>query len=263
MEIKVSCIGLNSILGNVDKNLIHAKEKILQAIEEENPDVIVLPELFTTGFYPKDIQNHVDFDGVKTKEIIGKIAKEKNVNIVAGSIANKQGTNIYNTSLVFDRQGAVISSYNKTHLFTNMNEEKYFSYGENVSFFELDKIKCGIIICYDLRFSEFVNKIASKIDLLFIVSAWPKQRLKHLQILSRAKAIENQIFVSVCNSSSQIKSTKFAGNSMLINPLGEILAKGDENEHIISASLDFNCLEDIQKNINVKKDKRENLYKML
>lgn len=260
--MKISCIGLNSILGNVDKNLIYAKEKILETIKKDNPDVILLPELFTTGFYPKDVQ--VDINGEKTKEIIGEIAKSKKVNIIAGSIANKQGTNIYNTSFVFDRQGSVISSYNKVHLFTNMNEDKYFVRGDKISIFTLDGVKCGIIICYDLRFSSFIEKIASKgIDILFVLSAWPKQRLEHLQILSRAKAIENQIFVSVCNSSSQIKNTKFAGNSMIINPLGEILAKGDENEHIISANLDFECLSDIRNTINITKDKQENLYKML
>lgn len=255
--MKITCIGLDSKLYEVDKNLTHAKDLINSLTCKS--DVIVLPELFTTGFYPKDIALHVDENAQKTKTLFSRLAKEKNTNIIAGSVANKQGTNIYNTSLIFDRQGRQIARYDKTHLFTNMNEDKYFSRGNSTCKFEFDGIKCGIIICYDLRFGELVKSLGD-IDILFIISAWPKERLSHLKILSQSRAIENQIFVCVCNSSSNIKNINFAGNSMLINPQGEILTQGNETEHIISNNLDLSILKTLRKTINIKQDRREDLY---
>lgn len=256
--MRVTCIGLNSKLYSVDENLCHARDMINSLTCKS--DVIVLPELFTTGFYPKNIALHVDENAQKTKSLFSNLAKEKKVNIVAGSIANKEGNNIYNTSLIFNKEGRQIARYDKTHLFTNMDEDRYFTHGKSICTFVLDGVKCGIITCYDLRFCKLIKSLGD-IDVLFIVSAWPIERLSHLKTLSLARAIENQIFVCVCNSSSKIKNIDFAGNSMLIDPLGKILAKGDENEHIISYNLDLLALKTVRESINIKQDAREDLYK--
>lgn len=253
--MNVTCIGLDSKLYEVDNNLAHAKN-LINSIS--NTDVVVLPELFTTGFYPKDISLYDNNSTEKTKTLFSSLARKKNINIIAGSIPNKQNANTYNTSFVFDRKGAIIAQYSKTHLFTNMNEQRYFCAGNSLSTFRLDHVKCGIIICYDLRFANLV-KLLKDIDMLFVISAWPKERLNHLKILSQARAIENQIFVCVCNSSSYIKNVNFAGNSMIIDPNGNILTQGDENEHIISASCDTSILNSIRNTINTKQDERFDL----
>lgn len=260
--MKIASIGLNSKLGEVERNLNHAALKINEAMRE-NPDVIVLPELFSTGFFPKDIKNHADKNGEKTKELMSNLAKNLSVNIVAGSVINEKNGKFYNSSFVFDRSGNLINEYSKIHLFTYMKEEESFSFGDKISVFELDGVKCGIIICYDLRFAELVRLIALKgIELLFVVASWPLLRLGHLQILSQARAIENQFFLCLSNSTSLVDDVKFAGHSMIISPWGEILSCGDENEHIISSNVDFNETKKIRDSINIYKDRKTNLYKL-
>lgn len=260
--MKISSIGLKSILGENETNLNHAVSKINEAMSQ-NPDVIVLPELFSTGFFPKDIKNHADKNGEKTKEILGNLAKNLSVNIVAGSIINEKNGKFYNTSFTFNRSGNLVSEYSKTHLFTHANEDSYFSFGENLSVFELDGVKCGIIICYDLRFAELIRILALKgVEVLFVVASWPLLRLEHLRTLAQARAIENQFFLCLSNATSNIENVQYAGHSMIINPWGEILSQGDENEHIINANVDLKVLKDIRESINIYKDRKTNLYKL-
>lgn len=258
--MKISCIGLDSKFKDPQTNYKRAKEKIEEAMVQ-NPDVIVLPELFPTGFFPKNVKEFADRDGLQTKEIFSTLAKKHNINIVAGSVATQKEDKIFNTSYVFNRSGEVISEYDKTHLFTFMGEDQYFSFGQNLSTFILDGYKCGIIICYDLRFVELVRTLALQdIKMLFIVTAWPKERLHHLETLTIARAIENHIFTILCNSTSNLENVKFGGNSMIIDPLGATLVKANENEHIITAKVDPKLVDKIKNKIDIYKDRREELY---
>lgn len=258
--MKISCIGLDSKFKDPTINHQRAVQKIEEALEN-NPDVIVLPELFPTGFFPKNIEQYADINGNETKKIYGSLAKKHKINIIAGSVATKKEDKIFNTSYVFNKDGKVISEYDKTHLFTFMGEDKYFNFGETLSTFMLDGCKCGIIICYDLRFVELIRTLAlQEIKILFIVTAWPKERLHHLEVLTTARAIENHIFVTLCNSTSELENIKFGGNSMIIDPLGKTLARGDEEEHIIAADIEPSMVEKIKEKINIYKDRRETLY---
>lgn len=260
--MKIACIGLDSKYANTKANYERATQKIEESLSL-SPDTIVLPELFTTGFFPKNIDKFADKNGEQTKEIFSSLAKKHTINIVAGSVATQKNGSIYNTSYIFNKAGEIVGEYDKTHLFTYMNEERYFAFGDHISTFILDGKKCGIIICYDLRFGELVRTLALEgIELLFMVSAWPLSRLDHLRTLLLARAIENQIYVTLCNSTTTANDIKFGGNSMIIDPYGKELARGDENEHIISATLDFSLIEEIRNGINIYKDRKPQLYKI-
>ena len=127
-------------------------------------------------------------------------------------MVNRKADGIYNTAFVFDRNGKEIGAYDKTHLFTPMAEDKYFQKGDHLTFFELDGVRCGIIICYDIRFPELVRSYAVKgLDMLFVVSQWPAVRIPHLLALTKARAIENQMFVVCCNSCGTAGSTVYGG----------------------------------------------------
>lgn len=259
--MKVSCLQMNMELGNPAKNLSHAKQLIKTAMEEK-PDVLVLPETWNTGFFPKTRLSELSCcDGKEIKEQIGDLAKEYNVNIVAGSVSNVRGNSIYNTAFVFNREGVCIAEYDKTHLFTPMGEDKFYTAGNHLCRFTLDGVRCGIIICYDLRFPELIRTLAlSGLDVLFMVSQWPKARTFHLRTLTTARAIENQMFVVCCNSCGIAEETVFGGNSVIINPLGETLALAGETEEIISADCNMDILSEIRGTIPVFADRRHELY---
>ena len=125
----------------------------------------------------------------------------------------------------------------------------------------LEGIKCGIIICYDLRFPELTRKLALEgIKLLFVPAQWPAARLDHWITLLKARAIENQIFVAAVNRAGEHTKDEFLGGSMIINPWGEIIAQGNYKQQIISAELDFNLIDQVKMNIDILADRVPHTY---
>lgn len=259
--MKISCIQMNMLLAKPDYNFLLDAELITEAAEG-GTDVIVLPEMWNTGFFPKEnLYELSDINGRRVKAEIGKLAEKYNINIVAGSVSNIKSNKIYNTSYVFDRSGECVAEYDKTHLFSPMKENEFFERGNSLCRFNLDGIQCGVIICYDLRFPEIVRSMAVKsLDILFVVSQWPKERINHLNTLCRARAIENQMFLACCNSCGRAYDTVFGGGSCIINPWGENLIEAGEGQQIITAECDLSIIKEIRETINVFSDRREDLY---
>lgn len=260
--MKVSVIQMDMKLGEPDYNFAHAEELIRRAAAEEQPDVAVLPEMWNTGFFPKEnLEQLCDQDGIRVKKEIGGLAAELGLNIVAGSVANVKGGKIYNTAYVFDREGSCIADYDKIHLFTPMGEHEYFSYGSRKVHFTLDGIKCSIIICYDVRFPELTRVLTlSGVDVFFVVSQWPSIRIPHVNVLTEARAIENQMFLVYCNSCGKAGETTYGGASSLIAPWGAVLKRAGTGEEIITSELDLKIVEEIRNSINVFRDRKPDLY---
>lgn len=259
--MKISCLQMNMKFSCPKENFIHAAQLIDEAMMEQ-PDVLVLPETWNTGFFPKDnLEGLSCHDGDEVKRHIGSQAKKYRVNIVAGSVSNVRDGKVYNTAFVFNREGDCIAKYDKTHLFTPMGEDEYYTRGEQLCRFALDGVNCGIIICYDLRFPELTRSLAMNgLDMLFVVSQWPKERIFHLRTLTTARAIENQVFIVCCNSCGRANETVFGGCSAVVDPYGETLILGGETEEILSADCDMQILSRIRESIPVFRDARPELY---
>ncbi len=226
--MKISIAQFKSELGAVEENFRTAARLIEAA---RNSDVILLPELWSTGYYPTPVENFADKDGERTKEFLCAASEKFSVNIIGGSVIVDSGGKIFNRCMVANRRGEIVASYDKTHLFSFANEGDVFSAGDKISIVELDGVKCGLAICYDLRFPEFIRKIAlAGAEIIFIPAAWSLKRLTPRQVLTKARAIENQIFVVFANSS---------GKSEIINPLGEVLAIAERGEKILTAEINL------------------------
>ncbi|MBQ3252240.1 MAG: carbon-nitrogen family hydrolase [Oscillospiraceae bacterium] len=256
--MKVTCLQMQTPYRQPETNFAHAEELIRQAMAEK-PDVIVLPETWNTGFYIKDgLDAYCDHDCQQVKTRIGALAAQFGVNIVAGSVSNIRDGKIYNTATVYDRTGACIASYDKTHLFTPMQEDRYYTPGNQLCTFTLDGVPCGLVICYDIRFPELVRSLTVPgLDMLFMVCQWPKIRTHHLRTLTTARAIENQMFLVCCNS-----CTPYGGHSAIIDPWGETLALAGEAEDTITAECNMQILSEIRSSIPVFRDRRPDVYKL-
>jgi len=259
--MKVTCLQMNMKLGCPDENFSLAEKLIGKSIKEQ-PDVIVLPETWNTGFFPKEkLTDLCCKDGDTVKLRIGELAKKYKVNIVAGSVSNVRNGKVYNTAFVFDRDGEYIAEYDKTHLFTPMGEDDYYTGGDHLCRFTLDGVKCGIIICYDVRFPELARSLALQgLDMLFVVSQWPKERIFHLRTLNTARAIENQMFVVCCNSCGTAGKTVYGGKSAIIDPWGQTVVAAGEYEEILTGDCDLNTLTYIRNTIPVFRDRKPDLY---
>ena len=260
--MKTTCIQMDMRFADPSWNFDRARALIEQAVRTEAPDVILLPETFNTGFFPREgLADLADNDCETVKTEIGALAAKHRVNIVAGSVANRRADGIYNTACVFDRTGTLVASYDKTHLFTPSGEDDYFRKGDHLTAFTLDGVKCGLLICYDIRFPELTRTLAlGGMDVLFLVAQWPDKRIPHLLALTKARAIENQMFVVCCNSCGKAGETQNGGHSSVHDPWGETLAEAGDGEEILSATCDLSVVAGIRSSINVFRDRRPTLY---
>jgi omega-amidase len=261
--MKISCVQMNMALGRPDENFDRAGRLIAEAAAGD-PDVIVLPETWNTGFFPREnLAQLADSDCARLDREIGSLAKTYGINLVAGSVANQRNGKVFNTCCVYDRSGAKLASYDKTHLFTPMGEHHSFTPGDHLCRFSLDGVSCGVIICYDIRFPELARSLAlGGMDVLFIVSQWPRVRIPHLRALTTARAIENQCFAVCCNSCGTAGETVYGGASSIVNPWGETLALAGETEQTITADCDLSVVRNIRETINVFHDRRPEIYSL-
>lgn len=165
-------------------------EKIISSFNEE-VDIIVLPEMFTTAFCVDDMSLAEDIDG-ETVAWMKRIAKEKNT-AVCGSILFKEKEHYYNRFLFVEPKGA-IHPYNKHHLFSLVGEEKNLTKGTNKILIHYKGWKLQPFICYDIRFPAWCQN-DDNADVQLYVANWPAKRIHHWKLLLQARATENQCYV--------------------------------------------------------------------
>lgn len=262
-RMKVASIQMDVKFGQKRENY----EKALVLLEEakkRGSDVALLPELWDLGFFPENnLSQMADLEGVETKAFLSSCARKLDMNIVGGSVVNKRGKELYNSCFVFDRSGHLQAEYDKTHLFSPLNEDKFFTPGDHLSTFMLDGVKCGVILCYDLRFPELSRRLSlDGVEMLFVSASWPLERKEHLLTLSIARAIENEIYLVLSSSAGKREDIDFCGCSSIYSPTGELLATQDNQEEgIVEACFDEKEVYLARTNLPVFKDRKPNLYK--
>jgi len=260
-KMKVACIQMDIVFGDVEKNIENAKNKISEAMKER-PDVIVLPELWTTGYDLTRLSEIADRDGLETKEKLIEWSKQYGVHIVGGSIAKQTEQGVTNTMYVVTNKGELVNEYSKVHLFQLMDEHKYLIAGNSTGEFKLDDVECAGTICYDIRFPEWMRVHTAKgAKVLFVVAEWPLVRLAHWRLLLQARAVENQCYVVACNRAGEDPNNEFAGHSLIVDPWGEVVVEANEEESILFGELTFEKIEEVRKGIPVFADRRPELYK--
>lgn len=260
---KVALIQSDIKLGEPARNQAHIFCKMEQAMQGEvKPDILLLPEMWNTGYALRELCELADFEGQQNRTWLSQFARQYHVHIVAGSIAERRlDGRCFNTMFVFDQTGKEMGTYSKIHLFQLMQEHLYLTAGNQELVCKLANVQVGVAICYDIRFPEFIRKMALQgAQVLFVSAQWPQARLHHWRSLVVARAIENQMYVVACNRSGISGEEKFAGHSLIVDPWGEILAEGDEQERIITATLDLSLPKKVRDRIPVFPDRRPELY---
>lgn len=261
--MKYAIYQMNVVSGNPDANREKVRNWVEDIIHEDTPDTIVLPEMWNTGYALDQLEHAADRDAEPTSSFLSDLAKTHHINIIGGSIGNKRTGKFYNTSLVFNRKGELVYEYDKIHLVPMLNEHNYLTGGtKKARLFELDGIKMGLIICYDLRFPELARQLALEgAEVLHIVAQWPSARKEHWKYLQIARAIENQLFVISSNTVGENETTTFAGESMMIDPWGNTIAAGSANkEETVRAALDMDIVPKIRKDVPIFTSRVPEMY---
>lgn len=260
--MNVALLQMHVEAGEPERNFERLAVMMEDAIRAEvKPDLLVFPEMWNSGYALDRIHEIADLNGARTKAFIASFCQTHHVNVIAGSIAEKQGDAVRNTAYAFNRDGDVVGDYTKLHLFRLMEEEKFLASGQKRGSLVLDGVNTGMMICYDIRFPELARKLAlNGAELLVVPAEWPNPRLHHWRTLLTSRAIENQMFVLACNRVGISGTTSFFGHSMIIDPWGEVLAEGGEQEQIVTASINLDEVSRVRKMIPVFEDRRPEFY---
>jgi predicted amidohydrolase len=248
--MNVTLIQTNLFWEDREKNLAHF-EKLISSIPTST-DLIILPEMFSTGFTMNPEKNAEEHLG-KGFEFMKKMAAQKNA-VVTGSISVKEKDHYYNRLYWVDSKG-VYDYYDKRHLFRMAKEEQHYRGGENKIIKEIKGWKICPLICYDLRFPIWSrNKFNRETetwdyDILIYVANWPEVRNYPWKQLLIARAIENQCYVIGVNRIGKDGNDfSHSGDSVVINPRGEIISHTKANEESIETiSLDRSYLDEFRK----------------
>lgn len=208
----------------------------------ERADLVLLPEIWATGYFSFEryAAEAESLNGPLAQFLSAK-AKQHGVWLFAGSFVEADGPSLYNTSLLFDREGRLVGSYRKTHLFRyGSREGELLSGGDGAGVIETEFGKLGMTTCYDLRFPEIYRQQVDRgAEVLLVTAAWPIQRLEHWKLLNAVRAMENQCFLISCNGSGTTQGVTLGGHSSVVDPWGVTIASGGERQTIVRAELDL------------------------
>lgn len=262
-DLKVTLVQTALHWENIDANLEMFSKKLA---EVSNSDLIVLPEMFNTGF-SMDVKKLAEKSEGKTMVWMREKAKEKNCLITGSLIIEENGK--YFNRLIWMRPNGSYKKYDKRHLFRMAGEDKNFSQGNEKLIVELKGWKICPLVCYDLRFpvwSRNKGKLAignkqltSEYDILIYIANWPERRNHAWKILLQARAIENQCYVIGVNRVGRDgNNINYTGDSAVINPLGEVISNIEPGEEFVQTiSLSRKELDEFRKAFPVGLDADE------
>jgi len=249
--LKIALLQSNLVWQNADQNRIEFSKKINTI--NENIDLIVLPEMFTTGFsmQPKEIAETMQGETVKWMQ---QIASEKKAAIV-GSIIISENNTYYNRFLFVHLSGE-INQYDKRHLFTLAGEHKVYTSGNEKLMVNYKGWKICPLICYDLRFPVWARN-TENYDVLLYVANWPKPRIEAWDTLLKARAIENMSYtIGVNRVGVDANNLEYCGHSAVFDCLGEKLTTIKPNkEEVAVITLDKSHLTKVRNKLNFLADK--------
>jgi omega-amidase len=241
------------------------KKKALAFIEKakkQAADFILFPEMSLTGFSMKvPLIGEKKDDIFSTKAWFADKALQNNIFIGFGYVEidpeTLKGTNKFS---VVSPDGSIISDYSKIHPFSFGLEAEHYVGGNSISTFKLKDFTASTFICYDLRFPEIFQYASKEASLITISANWPKARREHWITLLKARAIENQCFVAGINRVGWGDNIEYCGDSMVIDPLGNIIAQSYNEETLVTADIDISEVIKVRESFQLKKDRREDFY---
>lgn len=254
-DLNISIIQANLIWENPEQNLADFQIRLDKITTD--PDLIILPEMFNTGF-TMNVDKCAEKEKGLTVTWLKEQAKKKDC-IICGSLLIEDENKFFNRMFWMHPEGT-FETYNKRHLFRMGDEHLTMSQGNRNKIIELNGWKINLQICYDLRFPVWSKNNYSdgnyEYDLLIYIANWPKVRNHAYKSLLLARAIENQAYVLWVNRIGEDgNGVLYSGDSMIIDPYGKIVTMAEESaEQIIESAISYEKLKDYREKFGVGLD---------
>jgi len=233
--VKVAAIQHDIVWADRRSNFQHLEELIRDA-HARGAEFVVLSEMFSTGFVvdKDDIGEPL---GGPSSHFLSGLATELGIWLCGSCPEIQEDDSRPFNSLVLAHPNGTISRYSKIHPFTYGGEDKHFRAGKDFLTVLVGDLRVSFFVCYDLRFADEFWAMAHNTDLYVIPANWPESRREHWMALLRARAIENQAYVIGCNRVGDGGGLHYVGDSMMVDPLGAVLAQGNDSEMILMSEI--------------------------
>jgi predicted amidohydrolase len=228
---------------------------LLRAAPPSHGSLVVLPEMFATGFSMNTNQVAENYGG-ETEQFLAQASREFGIYLLAGAAMCARDGRARNKALIFSPAGELVAFYAKMRPFTLGGEADHYTAGDHPMVFRWQDCAVAPFICYDLRFPELFRQAtaAQQPQLFAVIANWPDKRIAHWVALLQARAIENQAYVVGVNRVGTDPYYTYGGRSLIINPQGEIIADAGTQQSVINARLDLTGLQKYREGLPFLKD---------
>ena len=270
-KIKIAAIQMSTVADKMEN--VRTVKTYLEKIKDENPDFVILPEMFCCPYQTENFPIYAEKEGGPVWQQLSGYAKQYGIYLIGGSMPEKDAEgNVYNTSYIFDREGKQIGKHRKVHLFDidvkggqTFKESDTLTAGDSDTVFDTEFGKMGVMICFDIRFPELSRMMVNDgARIVFVPAAFNMTTgPAHWELSFRTRALDNQIYMVGCAPARDVSAGYISwGHSIVTDPWGRVTGMLDENEGILLAELDMDYEEQVREELPLLKSRRKDIYQL-
>lgn len=270
-KIKIAAIQMPTVTAKMEN--VRTVKTYLEKIKDENPDFVILPEMFCCPYQTENFPIYAEKEGGPVWQQLSGYAKQYGIYLIGGSMPEKDAEgNVYNTSYIFDREGKQIGKHRKVHLFDidvkggqTFKESDTLTAGDSDTVFDTEFGKIGVMLCFDIRFPELSRMMVNDgARIVFVPAAFNMTTgPAHWELSFRTRALDNQIYMVGCAPARDVSAGYISwGHSIVTDPWGRVTGMLNENEGILLAELDMDYEEQVREELPLLKSRRKDMYKL-
>lgn len=270
-KIKIAAIQMSTVADKMEN--VRTVKTYLEKIKDENPDFVILPEMFCCPYQTENFPIYAEKEGGPVWQQLSGYAKQYGIYLIGGSMPEKNAEgNVYNTSYIFDREGKQIGKHRKVHLFDidvkggqTFKESDTLTAGDSDTVFDTEFGKIGVMLCFDIRFPELSRMMVNDgAKVIFVPAAFNMTTgPAHWELSFRTRALDNQIYMVGCAPARDVSAGYISwGHSIVTDPWGRVIDMLDEKKGILLAELDMDYEEQVREELPLLKSRRKDMYKL-
>lgn len=270
-KIKIAAIQMPTVADKMEN--VRTVKTYLEKIKDENPDFVILPEMFCCPYQTENFPIYAEKEGGPVWQQLSGYAKQYGIYLIGGSMPEKDAEgNVYNTSYIFDREGKQIGKHRKVHLFDidvkggqTFKESDTLTAGDSDTVFDTEFGKIGVMLCFDIRFPELSRMMVNDgAKVIFVPAAFNMTTgPAHWELSFRTQALDNQIYMVGCAPARDVSAGYISwGHSIVTDPWGRVIDMLDEKKGILLAELDMDYEEQVREELPLLKSRRKDIYQL-
>lgn len=270
-KIKIAAIQMSTVADKMEN--VRTVKTYLEKIKDENPDFVILPEMFCCPYQTENFPIYAEKEGGPVWQQLSGYAKQYGIYLIGGSMPEKDAEgNVYNTSYIFDREGKQIGKHRKVHLFDidvkggqTFKESDTLTAGDSDTVFDTEFGKIGVMLCFDIRFPELSRMMVNDgAKVIFVPAAFNMTTgPAHWELSFRTRALDNQIYMVGCAPARDVLAGYISwGHSIVTDPWGRVTDMLDEKKGILLAELDMDYEEQVREELPLLKSRRKDIYQL-